>query len=99
MTRSSTQHPATKKRGGDPDMKSQPARDTNKETAERNLDEQADCRVETCIVEWKIFHADPWVDRHIFDGRRGDGGKIHASNVEIVSPAQHDASGDARAAT
>ena len=39
MTRSSTQHPATKKRGGDPDMKSQPARDTSKETAERKLEQ------------------------------------------------------------
>ena len=39
MTRSSTQHPATKKRGGDPDMKSHPARDTSKETAERKLEQ------------------------------------------------------------
>lgn len=34
-----TTHPATKKRGGDPDMKSQPARDTSKEKAERKLEQ------------------------------------------------------------
>lgn len=32
-------HPATKKRGGDPDMKSQPARDMSKEKAERKLEQ------------------------------------------------------------
>ena len=31
--------PATKKRGGDPDMKSEPARDVSKEKAERELEQ------------------------------------------------------------
>ena len=35
----SSKHPATKKRGGDPDMKSQPARDMSKEKAERKLEQ------------------------------------------------------------
>ncbi len=34
-----TIHPATKKRGGDPDIKSQPARDESKDKAERKLEQ------------------------------------------------------------
>ena len=34
-----TKHPATKKRGGDPDIKSQPARDESKDKAEWKLEQ------------------------------------------------------------
>ena len=34
-----SKEPATKKRGGDPDLKSQPARDMEKEKAERQLEQ------------------------------------------------------------
>lgn len=34
-----TKHPATKKRGGDPDVKLQPAHDVSKDKAERKLEQ------------------------------------------------------------
>jgi hypothetical protein len=39
MQDSDAKHPATKNRGGDPDMKAHPARDTSKEKAERKLEQ------------------------------------------------------------